>query len=176
MKHVLCHIVLLCTFALGAFAQEAQKDSVQVQSLTQASIQAKRTARRTVFLELLGNGFAYSVNYEKLFDEQFAGRIGLMTLPPYYYFLPLTASYFIGQYEHRLEMGGGCVPALLPRIQQDISFMPAFFLVVRLGYRYQPLNGGFNFAATFTPLWDVGNNFWSPRVSPWGGISLGWGF
>ncbi|MBL7993469.1 MAG: hypothetical protein JNN25_18670 [Candidatus Kapabacteria bacterium] len=177
MKYrVLCHILVFLLCVGGLLAQTVLQDSVQVAQSTQANVQAERTAKETVFLELLGNGFAYSLNYERFLSEQYAYRIGFSTLPPYYYFLPLSASYFIGQNEHRLEMGGGGVLALLPRIQQNVSVIPAFFLVLRLGYRYQPLNGGFNFAVTFTPLWDVGHNLWSPRVSPWGGISLGWSF
>lgn len=177
MKYrVLCHILVFLLYVGGLSAQTAVKDSVQVVQSTQASVQAERTAKETVFLELLGNGFAYSLNYERLLNEQYACRIGFSTLPPYYYFLPLTASYFIGQNEHRFEMGGGGVLALLPKLQPSTPIIPAFFLVLRFGYRYQPLNGGFNFAVTFTPLWDVGYNLWSPRVSPWGGISLGWGF
>jgi hypothetical protein len=54
--------------------------------------------------------------------------------------------------------------------------------IVRIGYRYQPLSGGFNFGLTFTPLVSV--NDFPPSVNflqrlyiqPWGGISLGWGF
>ncbi|MCU0424514.1 MAG: hypothetical protein MUF71_02690 [Candidatus Kapabacteria bacterium] len=171
---VLCHILVFFVCLSGLAAQTTAKNSVQMEPSTQASVQVERTAKKDIFAELLGNGIVYSVNYEWALDSLYSCRIGFMALPLYLYFLPITASYFIGQGEHRFEIGGGGVPATVGTLKGEIT--PAFFLALRIGYRYQPLRGGFNFAATFTPFWDVGSNFWLPRVSPWGGISLGWGF
>lgn len=157
MKYrVLCHILvlLLCVGALSA--QTVVQDSTQMAKSTQASVQAERTAWNTVHLELAGVGFLFSLSYERFFSEGTAIRFGGPA--PF-----VTFSGFIGEGEHRFEIGGGFVLVDVGAIRSSLVLYSA----LRLGYRYQPLKGGFNFAITFTPT----------ELFPlWGGISLGWGF
>jgi hypothetical protein len=166
MRHVLCHIVLLCAFALGAVAQETQKDSVFITSSTQASVQTERTAWNTVHLELLGNGFIGSISYEGALLKYLTLRTGA-GLTPLGIIIPITLNGFIGEREHLCEIGAGItLTPTDPRCCGKLDLIPA----VRLGYRYQPLHGGFNFGIAFTPL------ILPYSFQPWGGISLGWGF
>ena len=164
MRHVLCHIVLVCAFALGAVAQEVRKDSVQ------ATVNDKRLAQNNVSLELIGNGLFYSVNYERtIITQNFSLRIGASYIPQSgnndfgTILLPILMNAFIGESAHRLEVGLGGTIFLVAR--RWLSFTG------RIGYRYQPLEGGFNFGIAFTPI--LGGEIYVPV---WGGISLGWGF
>ncbi len=158
MKYrVLCHILVFLLCVGGLSAQALTKDSTQTVQSTQASMKAERTAWNTVHLELAGLGTLFSLSYERFFSEGTAIRFGL-GLSPF-----VTFSGFLGEGEHRFEMGGGFVLVDGGGIRSN----PVLYSALRLGYRYHPLKGGFNFAIAFTPILSL---------APWGGISLGWGF
>lgn len=148
-------------------------------------------AANTIHFELLGNGLLYSINYDRLFSHNFAGRVGWM------YFsgdatsddpsdpkvtvtmnlVPITGSYLGGPGNHRLEVGGGPVLAFLSADVEDgvqgISASGLATIVTILGYRYQPMDGGFNFRIAFTPHIVINGD--TPFL-PWGGLSLGYTF
>ncbi len=170
MKYrVLCHI---CVFLLGVDGLSAQtvgRDSAQVAQSTQASVQAERTAWNTVHLELLGLGGLASINYERNLSSNFAIRFGV-GVTPIGLWLPITFSGFLGEGAHRGEIGCGVIWQ-----RGGLYDSPGFNAGLRIGYRYQPLHGGFNFAATFTPIIFLLDSS-SPDVKPYVGISLGWGF
>ncbi|MFQ5652595.1 MAG: hypothetical protein ACE5IY_21895 [bacterium] len=143
--------------------------------------QPARTDRNSVYIELLGNGLLYSINYDRMFSESVGGRIGIM------YFgaaevdgdedvnltvVPVMANYLVGKGTHRLELGLG---ALLVFAARDFDEKggavdeQGVAGTATVGYRFQPLNGGFLFRAGVTPIF-------SDKVSLWGGLSLGYGF
>lgn len=158
MKYrVLCHILVFLLCVGGLFAQTVVKDSAQVAQSTQASVQVERTAWNTVHLELAGLGTLFSLSYERFLSEGTAIRFGI-GLSPF-----VTFSGFLGEGEHRFEIGGGFNLVDGGGIRSS----PVLYSALRLGYRYQPMKGGFNFALAFTPILSL---------APWGGISLGWGF
>lgn len=158
MKYrVLCHILVFLLCVGGLLAQTVVKDSAQVVQSTQANVQAERTAWNTVHLDLAGLGSLFSLSYERFFSEGAAIRFGIG--PSSF----VTFSGFIGEGEHRFEIGGGFVLVDNGAIRSSL----ALYSALRLGYRYHPLKGGFNFAIAFTPILSL---------APWGGISLGWGF
>ena len=69
MKYrVLCHILVFLLCAGGLFAQT--QDSTQI---------IYRTARNIVFVEGLGNGGYYSVNYERFLLDAISLRVGFST-------------------------------------------------------------------------------------------------
>src|SRR5688572_14521076 len=82
-----------------------------------------QAAANTIHFELLGSGILYSINYDRLFTHNFAGRIGYMYLSGdatstdpadpkvtvSISLLPITGSYLAGPGNHRLEVGGGPV-------------------------------------------------------------------
>ncbi|TAE27909.1 MAG: hypothetical protein EAZ92_08815 [Candidatus Kapaibacterium sp.] len=188
MRYVLCHIVLLCAFALGVLAQEAQKDSVP-----QAS--EIRTANNNFFLEAGGNAIAYSLNYERIMGNHFVLRGGLSFLPVqsaefrYLAILPVSVSYLIGS-THYLELGLGTMFASYNGtearwqynrgsaidISAEVTGTPKFAIspfpiaIPIIGYRWHPLGGGLNARIAFTPLVSF------LGILPFGGISLGWSF
>ncbi len=166
MRYVLCHILVFLLCVGGLSAQTVVRDSAQVVQSTQASVQAERTAWNTVHLELLGNGLIGSISYEGAVSKYLTLRLGL-GFTPLGVIVPITLNGFIGERDHLCEISAGAVWTRTdPRGGGDFELGATF----RLGYRYQPLHGGFNFGAAFTPF-ILSNGF-----QPWGGISLGWGF
>lgn len=181
MKYrVLCHILVFFMCLSGLAAQT--HDSTQILS---------RTARNVVFVEGLGNGIVYSVNYERFLSDVISLRVGFSWLPVTVFstsqersILPISVNYFLGQGEHRCELGVGLTvmysirryrpDPMIPIIPDDPSFYLQAYPTARLGYRFQPMNGGFVFGVTFTPILVLDTPY--TTFQPWGGISLGWGF
>ncbi|MFY7998246.1 MAG: hypothetical protein ACOVSW_06555 [Candidatus Kapaibacteriota bacterium] len=161
MKYlVLCHILVFFVCLAGSVAQT--QDSTQVP----LKVSDKRLAQNTVFLELFGNSLVYSINYERTVSQNFSLRAGFSYVPMgqnSFVAFPLLVNGFLGEGAHRFEASLGTTIVL------SYNALPSF--TGRLGYRYQPLDGGFNFAIAYTPLFSPG--FFVPL---WIGISLGWGF
>lgn len=148
-------------------------------------------AANTIHFELLGNGILYSINYDRLFTHHFSGRVGWMYLSGdatsddptdpkvtvSMNLIPVTVSYLGGPGDHRLEVGGGPVLAYLSADVDDgvqgVSASGLASIVGMLGYRFQPMDGGFNFRAVFTPHLVIDAE---EPLLPWGGLSLGYTF
>lgn len=182
MKYrVLCHILVFLLCVGGLLAQTAVQDSLKLQNSTNASVvtQQEQSSTNTISVEIGGNALVWlSAHYEYKFAENFAFKIGLGLLP-----LSLAASIngSIGNGDHRFEYGLGLTFALYPvmgihppliggAISKSLFSASPFHPTARLGYRYQPVNGGFNFGIAFIPI------FYQETIQPYGGISLGWGF
>jgi hypothetical protein len=125
-----------------------------------------------VFVEGFGNAGYYSVNYERFLSDPISLRAGLSfwtngSIP----FIqdrvicPILINFLTSESGHNFEVGVGAVLVLIT----ITSYPPGITttLSLRLGYRYQPLKGGFVFGIAFTPI---------PYQPIWGGISLGWAF
>jgi hypothetical protein len=142
-----------------------------------------------VFLELLGSGLFYSVNYErilgalpiglrvgasyftwKISDASGAGNLTLATFPA-------LASYYLGGVHHKLQLGLGATVVYLVAstdsagIQYGSESALGIAASGVLGYRYVPASHGFTFGAGFTPMFRLGKGF-----LPWGGASVGYAF
>jgi hypothetical protein len=117
-----------------------------------------QSARNTLFVEGLGNGGAYSLNYDRLLSPNVALRVGFNFVPA----IPVTLSYLVnlGAANH-IELGIGFLATLGER--------SGFLGTGILGYRYQEPNGGLFFKAGFTPFF--GNGF-----APWVGVGAGFTF
>ncbi len=157
--------------------------------------QPQGIAKNTIFFELGGNGLIYSINYDRLITKSFSLRIGYSsfsaTVPVGLVsdqisvtIIPAMANYLYGDGSSRLELGAGI--SFVPSITTtQANFLPVLFgqnpsishqsgsgmfFTSVIGYRYQPIDGGFNFRIGFTPL--IVND----RVLPWASLSLGWTF
>lgn len=147
----------------------------------------ERKAKNLVYLELLGSGLLYSVNYERMLSDDLSVRAGFsywsMSLSASnasdrasakveVVTVPLLFNYFVGGRDHKLELGAGAVAMYASasassgssRISGEGVGIAGAGVV---GYRYSPADGGFVFRAGFTPLVGKGG------VLPWGGVSLG---
>jgi len=121
-----------------------------------------------VYLELLGAGGLYSVNYEYRLPTALALRLGFSWWE--FCFLdcsevitvPVSLTGFVGGRNSHLEFGAG--------VTWVATNESRVFLVPQLGYRYMQPTGGFLFRLMFTPLIDVSADV---GIQPFFGISLG---
>ena len=166
--------------------------------LSSAAIAQSPTSSNSVYLELLGNGLFYSINYDHLFTESFGGRVGAGYISPAWVStgtFPLMAYYLIGSGNSKLELGLGANVILQPE-NQSFSFASAedeefegtgVLGTATVGYRYQRAEGGIVFRVGLTPFF---GNFVKETLLPsyqyvkedvfrfrlWGGISVGYAF
>lgn len=141
-----------------------------------------QTHPNSIYLEALGNGILYSVNYDRLFTENVGGRIGIMYLSSFdiiftseenVLLVPIMVNYFTGN-KHKLELGAGIVYAHADNIGifgiGSGEGGSGIASTATIGYRYQNPNGGFLFRVGFTPF--LGKDGFEAS----GGISLGYSF
>jgi hypothetical protein len=134
----------------------------------------------SIYLELLGSGGIYSINYDRLFTPNIGGRIGFsylsfdqdviipeMTM----YFFPLSFNYFVGNGSSKLELGAGMTIVTGHFDWFGVKGSGSIVIAnLNIGYRYQPVDDGFVFRIGFIPVV-------TPKgVQPWGGLSLGSAF
>jgi len=139
--------------------------------LTQAQVQkdyrvkGERFAANTFHLEALGNGMPYNIGYERVLTKMTWFNVGLGVGGGYFPLkvLPVISANFevimlFGKSDHLFEMGmGGRVgyaeyhpeEPITTNDNQLISISKggAIFQTFRMGYRYQPVKGGFFFRA-----------------------------
>jgi hypothetical protein len=84
---------------------------------------------------------------------------------------PIMVNYLSGEGSGNLELGIGVIP-LTVSIGGDSGLKrgTAVFGTATLGYRFQPLDGGFMFRIGLTPFFNSGG------AVPSGGLSLGYAF
>jgi hypothetical protein len=151
-------------------------------------------APNSIFVEGLGAGVFYSANYERLFIDALAVRVGFSYIPlssggvsASYLIFPVTASY-IGVHagKHALELGGGVTTIYATGTVTGFGVSASGSGVVPLGtimagYRFHPLvGGGFQFRAGLMALIGEGvgasSNPTSIGAIPWPYLSLGASF
>ncbi len=120
-----------------------------------------------VYVELLGNGGLYSVNYERKLIPALRVRLGaggwttdsfwsdaetrIRTFPMMLHLVP-------GGGAHRLEAGIGLLPGHRGR-ERDVGQSGGFVsLIGMVGYRYEPPQRRFVFRAGFTPFYGFGDS------------------
>lgn len=177
-------LFLASLFLLSCFGSSFAQDT---------SILESEDRNQTVYLELLGNGLVYSLNYdlrlEKGRQDGHGIRIGAGIMPVSergfsgneargtVVTVPLAYNYLIGRRRSAFEVGAGLTPVFGHVAGVDVSgneVDDADATVIgflNAGYRYQPLNNGFVFRFTWTPA--VTNEGFFPL---WFGLSFGYGF
>lgn len=163
--------------------------------ITQIS-KAQDYRRNAVYVELGGNALLYSINYENRFADHWSGRLGLgyisgkgsgvnssgqpTDVSVGVVFIPVMINYLAGNGKNgRFELGAG--PLLVSAGAnskvggQEInqSGFGIGGLTTTVGYRLQPLDGGFMFKIGITPL--ILTSATEP-FQMWGGLSLGYCF
>jgi hypothetical protein len=131
-------------------------------------------AANRVFVEGLGSGIVWSVNYERTVSEPFTLRVGAGGLPTSglrYVLAFVIPGAQVGDGAHRLVVGAGLGMAWF----QDVwvferTDVVQAYGVGTLGYQYQPRARGVFLRASFTPI------VTGQDLAPWGGASVGVAF
>ncbi|HEX9622145.1 MAG TPA: hypothetical protein VF989_18495 [Polyangiaceae bacterium] len=156
-----------------------------------ALAEEERTANNSIYIEGLGPGLLYSLNYDRAFND-LAVRIGfgylslsasavdengVTTANASIITVPLTASYIgIGE-THVFEVGGGVTlmhfgaGISAPGVDDSTASATVAVGTLIIGYRLQPKDGGFNFRVGVSPLLGIGAD--SFGFLPWPYLSLG---
>ncbi|HVZ33121.1 MAG TPA: hypothetical protein VG963_11895 [Polyangiaceae bacterium] len=155
-----------------------------------------REAKNAIYLDLLGPGLLYSINYDREILDDVSVRIGFSYFSYgvsvsagnasesgkfSYLSIPITASYLgVGSENNMLEVGGGGMimnfkgNGLLKADDTSASAsgsITTFAMTGIVGYRHQPSDGGFVFRVGASPVVTFGYG-----VIPWGYLSLGAAF
>lgn len=148
-----------------------------------ASAAREQRDKNFVHVEVLGNGGLYSVNYSRLFWDDFTARIGISYLALDAGFrdagaraqaltVPVVANYLgLGSERHKLELGLGM---LFLYTSGEVGFRDRTLAGDRVtiagsatvGYRYLAVDG-FTINVGITPLFGAG------VFLPWGAVGLG---
>ncbi len=155
-----------------------------------AQEEATHFRRSAIYVEGLGQGILYSVNYDHRLTPHIGLRAGFTSWSnrsiPNFLFetgelkftgFPIMVNYLSGEGTSHLELGIGVIPAIISFPGRDIFFGTKFegeastvLGTVTLGYRSQPQDGSFVFRIGLTPL------FTFKQASLTGGLSLGFAF
>lgn len=162
MKKFIFAAVLLLCFSFSNLAQDAE------------SIKEPQLKHHSVYLELGGNSFIYSINYDYTLQLSDLTKLAIGTGFEYVdeikinevsygssFCITPAANFLFGRSSHHFETG---IAAYYPLSAGTI--IPT----IRLGYRYQPRNGGFLFRIGATPIVVPG------VILPWAGLSVGYTF
>lgn len=170
----------LCALVSGTHAQEA------------------RDYKNAVVFELGGNGLAYSLNYERRFDQNVHTRVGFsawkiienqtdksLTVMSF----PVSFNYLnhLGGQKHYLESGLGVMNLVTTGDLVEFKGVTNYYLnpFVNLGYRYQPVNRRWTFRAGLSPFLGTksvtnptaqGFRPLGSRVQAWGYLGIGYRF
>ncbi|HEY3876145.1 MAG TPA: hypothetical protein VGM92_11770 [Candidatus Kapabacteria bacterium] len=186
MKVALISFLLVAAIGLGTSCVRAQD---------QASVGTDRTvitAPNAIYLEGLGTGFIYSINYDRALNDMFSARIGFgyfpfppitstnsdgvtKTLNASLTSIPLSLSWFpFGATSSKLEIGAGATYIdLVAKTINKSRTGSGINISGILAYRYQSPDGGFLFRIGFMPI--ISSPLF-PKFQPWGGVSLGYAF
>jgi len=144
----------------------------------------ERSAQNSVYIEGLGPGLFYSLNYDRTFGD-FAGRVGFSYISvgastnsseghASLTTIPLTLSYIgIGSKKNIFELGAGATivhaGAGFSSLGADSQSSSTTFLLGDLifGYRLQPPDGGFMLRTGLSPIYGHG------IFIPWPYLALG---
>jgi hypothetical protein len=184
---------LATLLALSAFATPATADRIN------PGLSNEGAANNSVFIEGGGPGLLYSLNYERVVENDFGLRIGVSytsfsgtasgggsssTASAAFLAVPVIASYLgLRGGNHILELGAGATgiyasgAASGSGIAASGSGMTALGTAL-IGYRRQPTDGGFQFRVGFEALVGKGLALSNPDpnsfgVLPWMYMSLG---
>lgn len=144
--------------------------------------QDAKYSKNSLFIEFLGNGGLYSINYERDLTSNLLCRLGIGNWSSSLYgsetsvtSIPFLVSYITGNKRSHFELGGGFLAGRFTDYSGSASILD---ITGFLGYRYQTTGKGFLFRIGLTPFLTLDNkaNYPEKGVTLSGGISLGYHF
>ena len=119
-------------------------------------VSAQVTSRNAVFAELGGNGYYYSLNYERTFSKNLLIRAGIGAASKNL-IVPVLAGKCIGKGNHFLELSAGVTFATgkadSPGFEESSYTTQQLFAVAFIGYRFQKPEKKFLFRVGYTPFY-----------------------
>jgi hypothetical protein len=171
--------------------QDTVKKSAEIIKIKKSSLK-----NSFVYLEMLGSGGVYSLNYDFRFNKHITNKWGLRTgieflpintvnysgdiLKYSTVLLPFIVNYLVGKKNKFLELALGAVYVFKWRngklLAQEYEYfirninrrIPNVYGAFSIGYRRQPVKGKIMWGVSLTPL--VGNSFIIPNI----GIKIGY--
>lgn len=147
-------------------------------------------AKNSVYLDIMGTGGWYSLNYERILFTKDKLDLGISSGASVTHFkdfdrhfnpdlsIPLSLNAFYGK-NHHLEVGIGTTFASVVRADEDYDAQRYLNinLTMTLGYRYQKPGGGFLFRAAYTPIIPVYRQISeNGEFKNWFSLSFGYSF
>jgi hypothetical protein len=166
MKKKLACFAVIIIFSKQLFAQ--QQDTVHLKKTVDQTIIVTDRAPQAVFAELWGRALFFSANYDRRFSKRLdgfgftvgGGYIGIDGLN--LFSVPVTLNYLLGNNGKYLELGAGLTyfngsidgEGLFSddNSSSSSSTSSAVMGTLTIGYRSQPVNGGFLFRAGVNPI------------------------
>ena len=170
-KIILLNLIIFCntisTLALPKYP--AKEDS------TERTIPIKK--EDLLYIEILGNGGIFSINYERFITKNLSFRVGLGNdISPYastpFTFYPIMINY---TFELPFEIGVGIVPFSFggkSRLTAEIFANKTKGTVITSLIGFKKTYGWFLFKASFTPFFNPVNS----KFLLYGGLSIGYAF
>lgn len=164
-KHIKLLFILFLSFIYPSLAQEEK---------------LKINPKNTVYLEVLGNAYLYSLNYERVFLDKesysLSGRIGFSYFKwsffgdSHYSFFPLSINFIKHFNKNNVEIGVGAVNqySFYNNEESEYLFIPSFHVNYR---RY--ISNNMDFRAGLTLSRANLNADDKYEIFPWPFISLG---
>jgi hypothetical protein len=175
---------LAAVLTAAAFAAPAMADRLN-SPRDRISAPDQRDANNSFFLEGGGPGLLYSVNYERVVENDFGLRVGFSytsisasaggsSASASFMAIPVIASYLgLREGNHILELGAGATGILFngagssgPVAGSGSGFTALGTALI--GYRRQPVNGGFQFRVGIEALAGKGLSLSNPDPNSWG--------
>jgi len=140
------------------------------------------------YLELLGNGGLYSLNYERQVGDSLLLRLGFGSWRATSFFsdaetsvttVPITVARMVGRGAHHLEVGGGLTVGHRGRDAFSGASGNFVSLTGLFGYRYHRPGRGFLFRIGATPFYGFGDEdiaYPEKGFMPSAGVSVGYVF
>jgi hypothetical protein len=133
--------------------------------------------KHAVFFELGGNGYWYSLNYERQINRGLIARAGVCYIPTHFV-VPVMIGKLFSWKSHHFDLSGGLDYAYLHERWHTIPRKVTYLALTSfLGYRYQRPDQKFFCRVGFTPIWEFYNSDpKTPDISPfyaWGGVGAG---
>ena len=154
-------------------------------------------ASNSVYIELLGNGVPYSLNFDRIVVQnpklKIAARIGISYMPTFIFSnriitIPLELTTLVGEGKHFFEFGPGFTfmhqkydendPTVITSVTDPTDYVNIYLQPsLRFGYRYQKPDGGFLFRLGLLGITSIEIekiNIGLDLFYLWGGISIGY--
>ncbi|NOY37274.1 MAG: hypothetical protein GXO83_06830 [Chlorobi bacterium] len=132
------------------------------------------TGKNSLQIELLGNGFLYSLNYERVLLNggkfKTTGQVGYSMMGMGGQMFPLALTELISFNRNHVEIGIG----------YSFADYLTSRLTGRIGYRYQKPDGHLVFRIAFMPWYERVRDYNGSNIqaglNPWTGVTVGYSF